>query len=72
MKYFDKLIATIAAMVGACLDSTQKCGDGKCRIEGRPILRCPQAVASEHSGNFYLANTSDQREPLRGLVHEIH
>ena len=44
---------------GACLDSTQKCGDTGLAINAN--LRLPQSVAADASGNFYIADAGDHR-----------
>ena len=54
-----QIIPTIAGNGGACLDSTQKCGDGKAATGAN--LRLPQAVAIDASGNFYIADAGDHR-----------
>ena len=53
------IITTIAGNGGACLDSTQKCGDGKAATGAN--LRLPQAVAIDASSNFYIADAGDHR-----------
>jgi len=44
---------------GACLDSTQKCGDTGLAINAN--LRLPQSVAADASGNFYIADAGDHK-----------
>jgi sugar lactone lactonase YvrE len=53
------IITTIAGNGGACLDSTQKCGDGNLATGAN--LRLPQAVAIDASGSFYIADAGDHR-----------
>jgi trimeric autotransporter adhesin len=52
-------IHAFAGNGGACLDSTQQCGDGKAATGAN--LRLPQAVAVDASGNFYIADAGDHR-----------
>jgi sugar lactone lactonase YvrE len=55
----DGKIRAFAGSGGACLDSTQKCGDGYPAALAN--LRLPQAVTPDVSGNIYIADTGDHR-----------
>jgi sugar lactone lactonase YvrE len=52
-------IKAYAGKGGACLDSTQKCGDGGDAKSA--LLRLPQAIAVDASSSVYIADTGDHR-----------